>query len=160
MLRSATMAASLAGAVLAGLAGPAGAQDEAEVATTDHQDWQVRCPAEAECAAVHRADSVYIAVRENPQGDGLSVMFIVHPETKVGAPVGIRLASGWEAQFKVARCGPNFCEAPIAPDSAEAVVEHLKEDTGGIVAYPVAGEIAITEFSLMGFSEAVADLSR
>lgn len=152
------MAMIIAGTMLPGLT--ALAQDDSGVAKTEYQDWQVRCRSEGDCAAVHQAGSVYIAVRENPQGEGLSIAIIVHPQAQVGTPVGIRLDNGWEAQLKVARCGENFCEAPIAPDSADTVVAHLKEDVGGVVAYPVSGEMSIAAFSLAGFAEAVAAISQ
>lgn len=160
MLRAPAAAAGMAAAITLAAIGPAAAQDSGAMTTTTYQDWEVRCQGESDCTAVHKANDAFIAVKRQPDSGQLVMSFIVSPKTTQGAPVGLRLDSGWNAQLSVAGCQEKFCEAPIDPAKTDRLVEQFKKETGGIAAYPVSGQVAIAKFSLMGFADAVSALEK
>jgi invasion protein IalB len=132
----------------------------AEVKATEkvYKDWHVSCATGHPCVAyvVGSGTQMILGIPDD-KGNNRAVLRLA-PAAKVGAPVTVRLNSGWTAQLRVAVCTKAYCEAPVPVASTAKFVAPLRSDSGGVVAYQAGEVIVIARFSLAGVSAALQNI--
>lgn len=149
-LRFAALAATFAAIVVA---------PNQAAATQSYQDWRVDCPQKNACVAHFDAAGIQILIGRVTPTSPVRMAFRLPAAIKTGAPVAVRLSTGWEAGLHVGGCKKEYCEAGVAEKSTDTAAGEFRRSQSGIVAYQIDNRILIIPFSLAGFADAMKAVS-
>ncbi len=155
-----TLAAIAALVGLAATSQSAFAQGAAGSKPAGYNEWRLLCREEA-CAAAHRGTRAVILFGYN-RSDGKMVMEVrLPPDAAENRPMALRLhRSGAIMHLRVDSCNQAYCRAAAAADRTAQVIDLLKKEKGGSMAYQLGQQLQIEVFSLSGFAKTMDELAK
>ncbi|MEX2630467.1 MAG: invasion associated locus B family protein [Tistlia sp.] len=130
---------------------------KANAETRAVEEWRVTCNQES-CAAHYDAQGVQIVVAVPADGGSRRILLRLDPKATVGQPVGIRLNGGWSAGLAVSSCSDALCQAAVSVKAGPEVEQAFKRAREGVVAYQAGSAMVIAPISLVGFTQALAQV--
>lgn len=136
--------------LLAGL----GTVSTGRAAAIEDQDWSGRCESQQSCFIQMRGEGPRLLAGWHPQEQRIRIGALLPVAVGSGQPVTVWLDDGVSIYLNTGACTGQFCEAMVRPEAAAEAIDALKNARGGVISYPEAGKLRVSEISLLGFARA------